>query len=222
MQSTILPAIDPIAQAESDHRIANNLALLAALLELDGRDVGDPYAARVLDATRRRIHAIASIHRRLYRSEFAGEVDAASYLVELVGDLQAMCLDAGGRRRLVVHAAPLLLAADQAASLGILVAELVSNCCKHGYPKDMSGEIRIVITPFHRGSWQLMVEDDGIGFDRHCMGEPSGMGMELIDATASRLKANYVWQDGNPGTRFVLWKHDATDPAFMYGSQPPR
>jgi hypothetical protein len=71
-----------------NHRIANNLALIAAIVELDGRAVSDPQAAIVLAATQRRIHAVASVHRALYREPLAETVNLGVFLDEL-GDSSA-------------------------------------------------------------------------------------------------------------------------------------
>ncbi|WP_420145173.1 sensor histidine kinase [Sphingobium sp.] len=208
---TVLPPTDVVAHAESDHRIANNLGLLASLLELDSRnaeDAGSPDIARILDVTRRRIYAVANIHRRLCQSDREGFVDLASYLEDLGHDLQIVCQDAGGRRSFSIDAESRYVEAGDAVSVGILVAELVSNACKHAYCEDQPGEIRILLKSRKQG-WQLMVEDDGVGFGQSPERSQASIGAYLIDASAANLGAAYVWQDSFPGTRFILWKDEA-------------
>lgn len=81
--------------AEAHHRIANNLALFAWMITIDARGIADANARRVLEATSSRIHAVASIHRRLFRAERSGLVDLQDYLEELGKDLAAVCHDVG-------------------------------------------------------------------------------------------------------------------------------
>ncbi len=211
MHTTVLPPIDPIAQIESDHRIANNLGLLAALLELDGgiaEDAGALKLAEILYTARRRIYAVANIHRRLYQTDREGQIDLASYLHALGDDLRTVCQDTGRRRNLKIHADTHYLSAEHAVSVGILVAELVGNACKHAYPDDHPGEVRVILTSRPSG-WQLTVEDDGVGFANSPARTSARVGAHLIDASATRLGAVYVWQDTSPGTRFILWKEEA-------------
>jgi len=195
-----------MAQIESDHRIANNLGLLAALLELDGglaEDAGAVGLAEVLCTTRRRIYAVANIHRRLYRTDREGFIEVSSYLADLGHDLRTVCEDTGRRRHLSIYAETLYIPAGDATSLGILVAELVSNACNHAYPGDKPGEVRIALTTDKSG-WQLVVEDDGIGFARSPTRTKARLGAHLIDASASKLDALYVWEDTAPGTGFTM------------------
>lgn len=211
MHTTVLPPIDPMTQIESDHRIANNLGLLAALLELDGgtaEDAGAPGMAELLHTARRRIYAVANIHRRLYQTDREGWIDLSSYLNDLGDDLRTVCQDTGRRRHLTIHTETRYLSAEHAISVGILVAELVGNSCKHAYPDDQPGEVRIILENRPLG-WQLTVEDDGVGFAHSSERAAARVGAHLIDASATRLGALYVWQDTMPGTRFTLWKEEA-------------
>ncbi|TCP36043.1 sensor histidine kinase [Sphingomonas sp. BK235] len=194
---------EPQVAAEMNHRIANNLALLATLMELDGRDVRDPVAVGVLEAARRRVHAIAGVHRRLHLSDRTDLIDLGIFLEELAPDLRGVCQSVGRERRLLLRTQKVAMTAEEAVAVGILVAELVSNACKHAYASDEGGDVRIVQSAASDGSWQLVVEDDGKGigaFDE----SGAGLGSRLVAATATRLGASYRWEQLAPGTRFVL------------------
>src|SRR5580658_8641796 len=54
--------------AEVSHRVANSLALVAALVRLQSNAVAESAAKEALNITEARIHAIASVHKRLYTS----------------------------------------------------------------------------------------------------------------------------------------------------------
>lgn len=58
------PLAAPTAVDEANHRVANSLQMIAALLTIEARDVGDPVAAAILGRTRERIEAIGALHRR--------------------------------------------------------------------------------------------------------------------------------------------------------------
>ncbi len=192
------------AATEMNHRIANHLTLLAALIESGSREVVDPEAIVVLDATRRRIHAIASVHRRLYKIESVDGLELVDFIEDLACDLRTVCEGAGRNRRLLVAGASVLVSADQAVAIGILVAELVTNACKHAYPNFVAGDVRIRIDNEGEDGWTLSVEDDGRGYAPSHSTAGSGIGSRIIDASVARLGATCVWEDNRPGTRFVL------------------
>jgi len=194
----------PHATTEMNHRIANNLTLLATMIESDSRQVTDPMAMVVLDAARRRIHAIANVHRRLYKIEAWDNLDLLDFLEDLARDLRSLCEGAGSNRKLTVAGESVPVSAEQAVAIGILVAELVTNACKHAYPTSVSGEIRIELMVAGQVGWYLSVEDDGSGYAPAQSDAPRGVGSRVIEAAIARLGASCSWEDNRPGTRFVM------------------
>jgi hypothetical protein len=68
------------------------------LLSLQARAASDDTTSAVLKQSAARVHTIAAIHDRLYRSGSALQVEIAPYLQGLIEDLQgALGSDAGGR-----------------------------------------------------------------------------------------------------------------------------
>ncbi|WP_420145172.1 sensor histidine kinase [Sphingobium sp.] len=196
----------PHATAEMNHRIANNLTLLASMIELDGRAVIDPDAISVLETARRRIHAIANVHRRLYMINKTDRLNLGEFLGDLAEDFRNVCESGAHDRHLIFQANSVWVSAEEAVVVGILVAELVSNACKHAYHVGEPGDIRILLSAAAPGEWTLMVEDDGHGFDPASAFARQGLGSRLIAAAVTRLSARYAWEDTRPGTRFTLWK----------------
>ena len=200
------PAEYSLDCAEMNHRIANNLALLASLIESDGRSVSDPAAVSVLETAQRRVHAIANLHRRLYLSGQTGSVHAPEFLLELGDALRRVFEDGKKSRSLLVRAEHLVLPVEHAAAIGVLVAELVSNACRHAYPGNIPGEIRVTLTVESSDTWCLIVEDDGVGMSElpRSPTAGSGLGKRIIESASRRLGSRHRWEGANPGTRFVL------------------
>lgn len=199
---TVLPAApEPTSADEINHRIANSLQLLAAMVSVESRGIQDPAALAALDMTQRRIRAIASVHRHLYRTHETSGIDLGAYLKELGCDLEAGLASAAAGRRILVHASPVTVTAEEATAIGIIVSELVGNACKHAYAPDEPGDVRIALgaTPFC--GYVLEVEDRGRGLARAA---GTGMGSRLIDMMAARLGARHGYHDAQPGTRFAL------------------
>jgi len=99
---------------------------------------------------------IAQVHDHLWRGSQIGFVELNDFMTEL-------CKKLKGHRRLSLHchADSMLLSADHAIPLGLLVNELVSNAVKYAYPEG-EGTIEVSARELE-GQLRLEVSDQGIG-----------------------------------------------------------
>jgi len=199
---TLPPCGTPTLVDEMNHRIANSLQLLTAMVSVEARCVTDPAALASLEATRARIAAIAGVHRQLCRMPDSEMVNMRDYLEDLCAGLEAGSALPG--RHILIDADETLVPADQAGPIGIIVSELVSNAFKHGYAPMEPGDVRIVLsgTPF--GGRHLEVLDRGCGRPFGLAGGGAGLGTRLVELMAVRLGASHGWYNARPGTRFVM------------------
>ena len=189
---------------EVNHRVANSLALVAALTQMQRNAVADPAAQAALDEMQARITAIAGIHRRLYTSNDVEAVELDAYLESLVEELQAAMKAAGRDHAIRLGADPVRLATDKAVSVGVAVTELVTNAYKYAYPPGVSGEIRVSLRRQGPDSLELAVEDDGIGWTGEGVPRGTGLGSRIVRAMATNLRSALVYAPGVPGTRATL------------------
>lgn len=192
--------------AESDHRIANNLQLLMAMIAAERRDVADPQARLALDRMLGRIGAIAGVHRQLTRTPESGLVEIGGYLQTLAHQIEAGCCDVVAARHLRLTTDSALVPARLAAAIGLIVSECVLNACKYAYPPQAAGEVRIALSLASAHALRLTVEDDGAGMGAG-MGKATGdngFGTRLVRMLAARIDAALICEDARPGTRIVL------------------
>ncbi|WP_332718020.1 histidine kinase dimerization/phosphoacceptor domain -containing protein [Pelagibacterium mangrovi] len=193
-----------LALAEVNHRVANSLALVAALVRMQMSAVADPAAKEALAETQGRISAIAGIHRRLYTTDDVRFVDIDAYLGNLASDIQAtMSLDGSGAD-IKLLAEPLRMPTDKAVSVGVIVNELVTNAAKYAYRDREAGEIRVRANQLEPGKIEIIVEDDGIGWMGEGKIHGTGVGSRVIAATASGLGATLAYETVPRGTRARL------------------
>ncbi|MCJ2012849.1 sensor histidine kinase [Methylobacterium sp. J-076] len=188
---------------EVNHRVANSLALVAALARMQTNAVADPAAKAALEEMQARISAIAGIHRRLYTSEDVEAVELDAYLGSLVEELQLAMKAAGRDHAIRLSAEPVRLATDKAVSVGVVVTELVTNAYKYAYPAQEPGEIRVALRR-SADRLELAVEDDGVGWTGE--GEPrgTGLGSRIVRAMATNLRSALVYDLAPRGTRASL------------------
>lgn len=189
---------------EVNHRVANSLALVAALAHMQMNAVSDPAAKAALEEMQARISAIAGIHRRLYTSDDVEAVALDAYLASLVEELQASMKAAGRDHAIRLTAEPVRLATDKAVSVGVVVTELVTNAYKYAYPHGTSGEIRVELAREGPDALSLAVEDDGVGWTGEGQPRGTGLGSRIIRAMATNLRSVLTYVPGRRGTRATL------------------
>jgi two-component sensor histidine kinase len=189
--------------SEVNHRVANSLQLVSAMVRMQASALDDAGARNALEDTQRRIAAIGQVHRRLYTSDNVEQVDMQEYLGALVEELGETWSIAGAPRTLSLAAEPIRLPTDRAVSLGVIVTELVSNACKYAYPA-AAGEVRVALKREGDGYFLLTVEDDGIGMTADTAPRGTGVGTKLIRAMAQSLQTAIEYDPGHRGVRATL------------------
>lgn len=198
----ILPPPVPVsATDEINHRVANSLQMLSALVSLESRGIKDEAARAALDMTQARIAAVAGVHRLLYQTRATSSIDLAFYLQALGADLQGT---QARTRRVLVDLERVMVRMDEATSIGIIVSELANNAFKYAYDAASEGDVRLVLRAMPFGGYLLEVIDRGYGMT----GDPvrgTGFGSQLIDAMVARIGGRFSYHDAQPGTRFLLF-----------------
>lgn len=189
---------------EVNHRVANSLALVAALVRMQASAVADPTARDALSETQARISAIAGLHRRLYTSDDVRSVSLDSYLATLADEIETAMKESGHMPRVRLDLDPVSVPTDRAVSVGMIVTELLTNAYKYAYPDGKAGEVRVVMRRRSDSIAVLTVEDDGIGWDG--TGEPqgTGLGSRIVNAMATQLGTSITYGDSRRGTSTSL------------------
>ena len=168
---------------ELQHRVANNMAFLAAVLNLQRRSIetAPEVAAHALDETVNRLNTMARIHRRLYDPAVVN-LPVSQFFKDLCTDI----LNASGARNVVcvVEVPPITLDLKRLVTLALLVSEIVTNSVKHAFSQAQQGTISIKMECKDR-ECVLQVSDDGRGMPAGDKGE--GLGSRITQSLATQL-----------------------------------
>jgi two-component sensor histidine kinase len=174
---------------ELNHRVKNNLALVAALLQMQARGADTSVRDELMKAVDR-VHSIAQVHQALYMGSRREAVDFGAYLKDLAASL-AQSLAADGRVSLAVEAEAVDLPIDAVIPLGMVVNELVTNAVKHAYPPPAEGVISVDFRRYGKGL-RLTVADGGPGLPQSAGTSGTGLGMRLVDTLIGQVKGALV------------------------------
>jgi len=181
---------------EVDHRVKNNLQLIASLILLQSRRTPDEAARAALKSVLERVTAVATVHRRLFQNDPL-RFDVADFVRDLTADLAA----AAGRDDLdvVLDLDHVAIPAASAAAFALVVNELLGNALKHGFPPGRGGRISVNLADLGRAC-VLTIADDGVGMG----GQPPGFGSTIVKLLCQQLHADLQVSDAQPGVRATV------------------
>ena len=185
---------------EVDHRVKNNLQMISSLILMQSRTISDEAAKNSLATMLERIEALSTVHRRLYQSKDVSKFDVSDFARDLVSDLLA----ASGRSQISskLDLEPIVVPADKATPVALIVNELVTNALKHAFRDETTlGSIGVKMSQ-PDGHLIIEVSDDGVGMDGNA-GDGS-FGMRLIRQLGRQLHADVEWRNASPGTRVLI------------------
>lgn len=185
---------------EIHHRVKNNMQIISSLLQLQTSSLHDSADVVIFKDCQTRIHAMAMVHDRLYRSGNLSTINFGEHLCE-VANLMA-CGQAGlGRQiRLETACEDVELDLDKAIPLGLIASELITNAFKHAFKDREEGCIFISLRSNGGRKMQLQVRDDGNGLPPGA--DPISartLGLRLVRSLSHQLRAQILFPVQNTG-----------------------
>jgi two-component sensor histidine kinase len=190
-------------EEEAEHRIANSLQMISALVRLRARNgqVPDPRAFLLEIADR--IDTVGKLHRFLSKST-TGTVQLRAYLDEVCTRLRGAVAPAATSLSFDCPS-DCALSAKTALPLALITAELVSNSLKYAHPAGLPTRISLSCVHVGQGRLKIAYEDDGVGFPENFDATASGhMGMNFISLLSRGVGGDHQWNSDSLGIRFEI------------------
>lgn len=184
---------------EMQHRVVNNLQIIASILMLKTRKVQSEESRIHLRDAYDRVMSMAIVQQQLQATGHGEPMEIGPYLSRLCAALAASMIDDKSAIKLAVEADAGTVLSGEATSVGLIVTELVINALKHAFPGGDAGQI-LVEYIVDEANWRLSVSDNGLGLQpdggRH---GHAGLGVSLVEALARQLKARVETTARSPG-----------------------
>jgi len=195
---------------ELAHRTKNDLQTLNSLLRLQARSIDEGDAKYALMAAADRTNVVARMHDRLRRRNRAPVIDLAKFLEDICDDIRKAHFEMRpiGLR---TYLTPVIVDARRAASVGLILNELVTNALKYAFPDDRAGMINVRLS-CDGAMIELTVSDNGVGFESDTP-RGTGVGQRLVRALTQQLDGVFSTESA-PGIgttcRFAIPLSDET------------
>lgn len=182
--------------AEVHHRVKNNLAVMAALMELENMESKDPSVKQVLTETQRRIKSMAAVQEVIYKSDDMRRVWIHDFVPDILTaslkDFKELDVD------LEYEAEDILINVNQALTYGLLLNEFMGSIMKSGLELSRQIEVRI-----HKKD-ELLTTVIKINSSDAYLKKGKGVGKQLIEVLLAQLKAKLEATTKNRYTSYSI------------------
>lgn len=189
---------------ETQHRVKNHLSLVASMIRLEKR-TEDPVATYELLA--RRVEALSLLYDEFSAHEVSKEgdydvVSAGGYISRVAATVGA--LDGRKSVRLNVDTEAVYMRTNDAAALGLLASEILSNTLKHAFDGRAEGLVDVMLKMRTNGTIRLSVIDDGVGFSEEGWPRKGNVGARIVRGLLSQLNADIDVRSSDAGATVTV------------------
>jgi len=166
--------------AELNHRVKNNLAMVASLVRLENDRLGD--SADLTDILAR-ITTITTIHQQLQDSSTYETVDLRSYLTQVVSN----ALTPISSVQLALELQDIRIPTKMATTIGLIMNEIATNAVKYGFNEAEPPRFSVV-SKYDGPEFELSVTNSGNPFpDDINLDDTPSLGLRLVSMLANQL-----------------------------------
>lgn len=184
---------------ELNHRVKNNLQMIASLLSLQGYELTGHPAKEAILAGKDRVEALALVHRKLYQEGIDTRIALREYVEELIWGL-FHGYQVKFEPELAIE--DTTISVDTAIPLALIINELVVNAIKYAFVDSTHPRLTIKIEEL--GSiLQLEVIDNGKGFLLNTEIKEHSFGLKLITSLINQLEGSLKKKDVE-GTHWLI------------------
>ena len=192
-----------LVSKESDHRLLNEMQMVASLLSMQSRTSSNAETTEQLIVAANRVSMIARIHRLLHSFDGMQTVGFRQFLEEYCREFSEMLsLDEDLKRVVIADGIEIELPTATAVPLAFIASELLTNAAKYG-----EGQIGVRLESGPEKGYLLSLSNEGPALP-HGFNPASGkgLGMKIIRSFVTQIggELRFGRGDGNQGAQFTV------------------
>lgn len=190
---------------EIHHRVKNNLAVVAGLLDMQASSTSNFEAKAIMQESQNRVAAIALIHQRLYQNKDMSAIEIRGFVEDMYGQIGTVFSRTDKNIKGNFLLPNMALDIDTAIPLGLIINELITNSFKYAFSEGKEGLITIDVKKIEVGHYTLIYKDNGpglpAGFD---LSNIKTLGMRLVNLLAKQLSGTAAYRYENEQSIFTI------------------
>ncbi len=169
---------------ELNHRVKNNLQMVASLLNLQSNKLTGHPAQEAILIGKQRVEALSLVHRKLYQEGVDTRINIKDYITELILGL-FHAYNANFKPQITISD-DVSVNIDSAIPLALIVNEIIINCLKYAYEGIDCPSLEVEISVLPEQRLAIHIWDNGVGFDENAEMKDS-LGMKIIKSLTRQL-----------------------------------
>jgi two-component sensor histidine kinase len=171
---------------ELHHRVKNNLQILSGLFTMQIEELSDEKTKSALRENELRLASMNLVHNKLYLDNSNNQIEMGDYLTKLLQHVKASFAASNIHVHIDIEA--LMLDADKAVAIGLIVNELATNAFKYAFGED-EGQIYLSLKRVSSSKILLQLGDNGKGVDLIYREKVRSFGLKLVNLMARQLNS---------------------------------
>ena len=197
---------------EMQHRVKNHLQMVSSMIRMQSRETDSKDAYKKLS---RRVEALALLYDEFQRPPSGSTeirydvVSAGSYVSRVASTVGSL----DGRRnvRVDVDVDTVYMRTEQAAQVGLIASEVLSNTLRHAFEGRMEGCVSVSLKQHGGDRVRLMVSDDGVGLGDTNWPKEGNLGAQIVRGLVGALSGELGVVSNRNGTIITVDFDNAVD-----------
>ena len=184
---------------ELQHRTKNSFNMITSLIFLRSKASDSEAIKTTLEDLSFRVRSIADLYTLLYDTDSLYDIQLKTYCTKVIDSMIKFS------ERITINRSidEITVAAKDAAIIGMIIVELLSNATKYAFPESRKGIINIGIKRIDSKT-VLTVEDNGIGLPNNFdIATTNTLGLHLVHSMVGQINGTICFLINN-GTKFII------------------
>lgn len=186
---------------EVHHRVKNNLAIVASLMNLQREKANDDYHKDLFLECRNRIDSIATVHELISNAKSYSKFNFKEYLTQIIDHISES-YSSLKHIKIVQGLTEVNIDISYAIPLALIVNELITNAYKHAFIGINNGIIEVSLLENNNQVF-LNIKDNGHGFDKSVISKNS-IGMDILDGLVEQINGTCKLTSDKNGTNYKI------------------
>jgi PAS domain S-box-containing protein len=184
---------------EMQHRTKNSFNIITSLINLRSGVTHSEETKNTLEELSLRVKSISDLYSLLHETDSFFEIQLKTYCNKVIESM----LNLSKNIAINKHIEEITVPTKNAATIGMILVELLSNAIKYAFPDSHNGIINIELKMVN-SQIVLVVEDNGIGLQNDFdITEVKSLGLHLVNLMVSQLNGNIKFITEN-GTKIII------------------
>jgi PAS domain S-box-containing protein len=184
---------------EMQHRTKNTFNMITSLIHIRSSVTQSEETKNTLEDLTLRVRSISDLYSLLYETQSFYEVELKAYCDKVIESM----LKLSKNITLNENLEEIIVSSSNAATIGMILVELLSNTIKYAFPDSQNGIINIKLEKIN-SQVKLTVEDNGIGIRKDFdINKIKSVGLNLVSLMVNQLDGKIQFISEN-GTKIII------------------